>query len=75
MIPRSWRRRWAFLARRRRPIIRLWDAEFNYVATLADGGRETWRQWARRLLAPANGSRQTVELSGWATITVDTAKI
>ena len=75
MIPRSWRRRLAPLRRRRRPIVRLWDAELNYVSTIADGGRETWRQWARRLLTVSTSSRQTIQLSDGATITVDAAVI
>lgn len=37
------------LRRQRRPIVRLWDREFNYVATIADGGREAWRAYVRRL--------------------------
>lgn len=72
---RSWRRRLAFLRRRRRPIVRLWDAELNYVSTIADGGRETWGEWARRLLTASSSSRQTIELSNGATITVDAATI
>lgn len=60
------------LRRRRRPLVRLWDREFNYVSTICDGGRETWREWARRLLVstPSSG-RQMIELSDGATLTVD----
>lgn len=75
MIARRARRRFRFLARRRRPIVRLWDAELNYVSTIADGGRETWREWARRLLTPSSSSRQVIELSDGATLTVDAAVI
>ena len=72
MIPRrSWRRRLAPLRRRRRPIVRLWDAELNYVSTIADGGRETWGEWARRLLRPANGTRSRVELADGGSLTID----
>lgn len=68
---RRWPRRLWFLRRRRRPIVRLWDRDFNYVSTLCDGGRETWGQWARRLLlATPSLSRQVIEISR-GTLTVD----
>ena len=67
-----WQRfKWA-LRRQRKPIVRLWDADFNYISTIVDGGRETWRQWARRLLLTTpNSGRQTIGLSNGATLTVD----
>lgn len=62
------------LRRRRRPIVRLWDREFNYVSTMCDGGRETWGQWARRLargaFRPAEQRREVVEVSR-GTLTLD----
>lgn len=76
VIGRSWAGRlWAF-RRRRRPLVRLWDAELNYVSTIADGGiSETWGEWARRLaraaLRPANGTRAIVDLANGGSLTID----
>lgn len=54
-FPLRWRargalRRWmARLRRQRGPLVRTWDADFNHVATLANGERESWPHWARRV--------------------------
>lgn len=77
--PRSWRALLlAFLRRRRRPLVRLWDADFNYVSTLADGGiSESWPAYARRLgLALVGrrleiGHREVLDCSMGSSVTID----
>lgn len=63
------------LRRRRRPIVRLWDADFNYVSTLSHGGRESWGEYLRRLARaatrPASPYREVLECSSGASITID----
>lgn len=73
--PRRWPRCLWGLRRRRRPIVRLWDAELNYVSTLTDGGRESWGEYLRRLLRaatrPASPHREVLECASGASITID----
>jgi hypothetical protein len=66
------------LHRRRRPLARLWDADLNYVATIADGGIcESWGAYARRLgralvgRRPAPVRRVEQDLGAGGVVTID----